>query len=56
MADYIKLLYKKGEKERAQETLNVCMYLYREDPILPQVENAVRKPLNAGLLKLTLKP
>jgi len=75
MADYIKLLYKKGEKERAQETLNVCMYLYREDPILTrvaeelnlevpsykkktQVENAVRKPLNAGLLKedTDLKP
>jgi len=36
MADYIKLLYKKGEKERAQETLNVCMYLYREDPIFDQ--------------------
>jgi len=74
MADYIKLLYKKGEKERAQETLNVCMYLYREDPILtrvaeelnlevpsykkkkPQVENAVRKPLNAGLLKEDTDP
>ena len=74
MADYIKLLYKKGEKEKAQETLNVCMYLYREDPILtrvaeelnlevpsykkkkPQVENAVRKPLNAGLLKEDTDP
>ncbi|HHY43979.1 MAG TPA: hypothetical protein GX508_03970 [Coprothermobacter sp.] len=37
MADYIKLLYKKGEKEKAQETLNMCMYLYREDPILTKV-------------------
>lgn len=74
MADYIELLYKKGEKEKAQETLNVCMYLYREDPILtrvaeelnlevpsykkkkPEVENAVRKPLNAGLLKEDTDP
>jgi len=72
MADYINSL-QEGRKERAQETLNVCMYLYREDPILTRVaeelnlevpyykkktsgRNAVRKPLNAGLLKEDTDP